>query len=129
MPSHVKTPPSPSRRPVSRASLVVTFSLSILLGLLIIEGISRFFESEPNLTEGLEFTLQPYTMFSSVGVRNPIWRNQETNTDILSQVKFNNFGFAEARDFSFPVDDTFVREFGKKPDERLVLITGASVVH
>jgi lysophospholipase L1-like esterase len=100
------------------------------VGALIIEGASRFLESESSAPNGLDLTLQPYVMFAGSGyARNLVWRNQETRTDIRSRMTFNNLGFAEAGDFSFPADDAFVREFGKKPGEKLVLITGASVVH
>jgi hypothetical protein len=100
------------------------------LGIVAIEVMSHFLEDEPKATEGLDLTLQPYMMFSVNGhARNLTWRNHETKTDIPSQIRFNNLGFAEAGDFSFPVNDAFVREFGKKPQERLVLITGASVIH
>jgi hypothetical protein len=103
--------------------------VATLLGLVVIEAMSRFFEGEPEPSAGLELTLQPYTMFSVSGhARNPVWRNHETKTDIPSQMRFNNLGFAEAGDFSFPVDQAFVKELGKKPEERLVVITGASVI-
>jgi hypothetical protein len=128
----VISPRSASRRPVARTSLaVVAVGIGIVLGALIIEGASRFLEREqPNLADGLAFTLQPYIMFSDSGrARNFSWRNQATNTDIPSQLRLNNLGFSETRDFTFPVDDAFVREFGKKPGEKLVLMTGASVVH
>jgi hypothetical protein len=125
----VSSPISPKRRPVTRASLALAIGLGVLLGSLIIEGLSRFFEPEPTLAAGLEFTLHPYVMFSASGARSFIWHNQETNTDISSRLRVNNLGFAETHDFTFPVDDAFVQEFGRKPDERLVLITGASVVH
>jgi hypothetical protein len=126
----VISPKSSKRRPVTRTSIALAVGLGVLLGSLIIEGLSRVFEREPTLATGLEFTLHPYIMFSaSGGARNFIWHNQQTDTDIPSQIKVNNLGFAETRDFTFPVDDAFVQEFSRKPGERLVLITGASVVH
>jgi hypothetical protein len=104
--------------------------MGTLLGLVAIEGLSRFLEDGPKTGEALDLTLQPYMMFTVNGnARNLVWRNIETRTDIPSQMKFNNLGFAQDRDFSFPPNDAFVKEFGKKPQERLVLITGGSVVH
>jgi lysophospholipase L1-like esterase len=103
--------------------------IGIFLGLVIIEGMSRVLESPDQPARGLDLTLQPYIMFSANGyVKDVVWRNRETNTDIPSHVHFNNLGFAESGDFSFPVDEGFVTAFGKKPGERLVLITGASVI-
>ena len=118
------------RRPITWTSRLIAVCIGTLLGLAAIEGISRVLEDEPKSVEALDLTLQPYMMFAVNGyARNLVWRNVETRTDIPSQMRFNNFGFAEARDFSFPPDDAFVKEFGKKPQERLILITGGSVVH
>jgi lysophospholipase L1-like esterase len=90
---------------------------------------SRILESAPEPARGLDLTFQPYMMFSANGhASNLIWRNRETGRDIPSRIRFNNLGFAESADFSFPVDGAFVKAFGKKPGERLVLITGASVI-
>jgi hypothetical protein len=103
--------------------------IGIFLGLAIIEGISRVLEGPPQPVRGLDLTLQPYVMFSAMShASDLVWRNRETNTDIPSRMRFNNLGFAESGDFSFPADDAFVTTFGKKLGERLVLITGASVV-
>jgi lysophospholipase L1-like esterase len=122
-------PLSPSRRLSGRTSRALAAGIGIVLGLVLIEGTSRVLESGPEPARGLDLTLQPYMMFSANGyASNMVWRNRETNTDIPSRVRFNNLGFAEAGDFSFPVDDAFVKTFGKKPDEKLVLITGASVI-
>jgi hypothetical protein len=97
---------------------------------MVIEGMSRLLEGKSTSIETLDLTLQPYTMFAVNGyARNLVWRNLETKTDIPSRIRFNNLGFAEASDFSFPPDDAFVKEFAKKPEERLVLITGGSVIH
>ena len=118
------------RRPITWTSRVIAVCIGTLLGLVAIEGLSRFLEDGPKAGEALDLTLQPYMMFAVNGnARNLVWRNVETKTDIPSKMSFNNFGFAEDRDFSFPVNDAFVKEFGKKPQEKLILITGGSVVH
>ena len=118
------------RRPITWTSRVIAVCIGTLLGLVAIEGLSRFLEDGPKSSEALDLTLQPYMMFAVNGyARNLVWRNVETQTDIASQMRFNNLGFAEDRDFSFPPNDAFVKEFGKKPQERLILITGGSVVH
>jgi hypothetical protein len=118
------------RRPITWTSRVMMMGMGILFGLVAIEAISRFLEDEPKSAETLDLSLQPYIMFAVNGyARNLVWRNIETKTDVPSQMRFNNLGFAETRDFSFPPNSAFVKEFGKKPQERLILITGGSVVH
>src|SRR5262249_40602894 len=71
----------------------------------------------------------PYMMFVAPQGNDPVWRNTETKTDIPSHVKFNNFGFTVDGDFSLPLSEEFVSKNAKKPGEKLVLITGGSVVH
>lgn len=72
---------------------------------------------------------RPYMMFVGPTMRDPVWRNAETGGDVASRMAFNNLGFTNDSDFSFPPDDAFVAKFQRKPDERLVLITGGSAVH
>ena len=42
---------------------------------------------------------------------------------------FNNLGFNVASDFSMPPSAEFISQYAAKPGEKLVLITGGSVVH
>lgn len=72
---------------------------------------------------------RPYMMFVGPTMRDPVWRNAETGGDVASRMAFNNLGFTNESDFSFPPDDAFVAKFQSKPDEKLVLITGGSAVH
>ena len=102
---------------------------SIVLGLAAIEGLSRLLDRPPAAVEALSLQPRPYMMFVGQTMRDPVWRNAETGSDVASRMTFNNLGFTNESDFSFPPDDAFVAKFQRKPDERLVLITGGSAVY
>ena len=105
--------------------------LIVGIGLLFtLELAARVFdEGQPSTS--MDMNLTPYTMFSMPPGDNGgyVWQNIFTNQKIPSTLSFNNFGFAEAFDYSMFPDEVYLSKFGKKPNEKLVVITGASVVH
>lgn len=102
---------------------------SMVLGLAAIEGLSRLLDRAPAATTALSMQPRPYMMFVGPTMRDPVWRNADTGSDIASRMTFNNLGFTNESDFSFPPDPAFVARFRRKPNERLVLITGGSAIH
>jgi hypothetical protein len=111
-----------------RGNLIAVVA-SIVLGLAAIEGLSRFLDRAPAAVEALSLRPRPYMMFVGPTMRDPVWRNAETGGDVPSRMVFNNLGFTNESDFSFPPDDAFTAKFRRKPDEKLVLITGGSAVY
>jgi len=79
-------------------------------------------------TVNLEMAIQPYMMFAAHPGSGVVWTNVLKDSTIESKMKFNNFGFAEANDFSFsPKSDG--KDNLRKPGEKLVLMTGGSAVY
>ncbi len=75
-------------------------------------------------------SLQPYLMFTIFGqpFQGAVWHDAIRGRDIPSTMHFDNYGFAQDFDFETVPDSDYLRRHGKQPGERLVLITGASVV-
>ncbi|MFZ0693967.1 MAG: SGNH/GDSL hydrolase family protein, partial [Alphaproteobacteria bacterium] len=94
-----------------------------------IEGVCRLLDRGPGKLVQLELNLQPYMMFTAGAGNNAVWRDVLTNTDVPSQIKFNNYGFSGGYDFSLFPDRDFRKKHAKMPGERVVVITGGSVVH
>ena len=91
---------------------------------------ARIYEPAANtsLSElGLE--VQPYMMFTAGSGSNLVWQDIINNHPVPSTIKFNNFGFAEGWDYALAPDAEYIKAHAKKPGERLILITGGSVVH
>jgi hypothetical protein len=123
---------SPSQK--SRASWkgnLVTVVCSTLLGVIAIEGLSRVLEEKqkPAALEELNLRPWPYMMMVGPHFRDPTWWNTETDTNVSSRMAFNNLGFTNERDFSFPPDRNYLDTFGKKSGEKLIVITGGSAAH
>src|SRR5262249_47994521 len=57
------------------------------------------------------------------------WNDIINNTTIPSKIVYNNYGFAENWDYSTTPDAAYLHAHAKQPGERLVVITGGSVVH
>jgi hypothetical protein len=76
----------------------------------------------------LELGLQPYMMFTTHPSGGLVWTDVLRGGSIKTKMKFNNFGFAVDRDFTFaPVlDGAGPRE---KAGKKLVLMTGGSAVY
>lgn len=110
---------------------LVAVVCSTLLGLLAIEGASRVLEEKPKPPALEQLSLRPWPYMMMVGprFRNPTWWNTESETAVPSRMAFNNLGFTNELDFAFPPDQKYLDTFGKKPSEKLVVITGGSAVH
>jgi hypothetical protein len=124
--------PSPDER--SRSSWkgnLLAVVCSTLLGLVAIEGASRLLEEKPKAAALDRLSLRPWPYMVTVGPHfgNPTWWNTETATNIPSRMAFNNLGFTNERDFAFPPDRKYLDTFGKKPGEKLVVMTGGSAAH
>lgn len=108
---------------------LIAFGVSALLCVALLEGGSRFFDrTDKGLTQ-MQLILHPYMMFVGYAGKNPTWRNVETKTDVPSTMHFNNIGFANDIDFTTPPAPEFLKKYSKAAGEKLVLITGGSVVH
>ncbi len=119
-------------RRVLPAIKTVAIQLAVFAALLgVLEGVARY--AEPSLKRpALELELYPvpYMMWAGrAGATDQIWPNIITNEPVHARIKFNNWGFIEDTDFSTVPTADYVRQYGKKPGERLVLISGGSVVH
>jgi hypothetical protein len=113
---------------------VIAFGVSALMCAAIIEGFARFVERKEDKRSvkqsivEMKATLQPYMMFVTM-TDEPIWRNIINHTEIHSKMTFNNLGFTGVGDFSVPPTAEFIGRYAAKPGEKLVLITGGSVIH
>ena len=74
----------------------------------------------------LRLVVQPYMMFTAPNVDGRPWTNVVKNEPVPSTMKFNNFGFAEAFDFSLAPDPDYLKQHRKRAGEKLVLFTGGS---
>jgi hypothetical protein len=110
---------------------LLAFGVSAILCVVLIEGAARLFERKGNDSgaASMQLTLQPYMMFVGNPGKNVFWQNLETGSPIPSTVTFNNLGFNVSDDLSVPPSPAFIGKYAKKPGEKLVLITGGSVVH
>jgi hypothetical protein len=77
----------------------------------------------------LGLILQPYMMFTARSGDGFTWRDIINDRSIPSKMNFNNYGFAEDWDYTIAPDAKYLEAHGKKPGERIVLMTGGSVVH
>lgn len=110
---------------------ILAMSLSTVLCLAALEFGSRIFEAASNKDglASLQLNMQPYMMFASGRIENPTWRNVETKSDVPSRMKFNDMGFQADFDFGMPPTPAYFQRVAKKPGEKLVILTGGSVVH
>lgn len=110
---------------------LIAFGVSALLCAVAIEGFARFVEQKEDKQSAVEMQadLQPYMMFVATTENHTTWRNIVNHTIVRSQMTFNNLGFNVASDFSIPPSAEFISRYAAKPGEKLVLITGGSVVH
>jgi hypothetical protein len=108
---------------------IIAFCVSALVCALVIEGGARLVDSKDKAAEVIELGVQPYMMFVGHPPKNPVWRDIETGTDVPSHMRFNNLGFAVDDDFDMPLSRDFIAKYSASPQQRLVLITGGSVVY
>lgn len=74
-------------------------------------------------------SLEPYVMFSQRGPQHgTMWYDTIRHRDLLTKMNFNNWGMAQDFDYELVPDADYIRRHGKHPGERLVVLTGASVV-
>lgn len=111
-----------------KKTLVQIFIFVALLGG--VEAGARVFEKlTPRSEIELQLFLQPYIMFARYPSKGIIWTDIIKHTQVKSAIEFNNYGFAEPFDYPLIPDQSYLSRYGKKPGERIVLITGGSVVH
>jgi hypothetical protein len=109
---------------------LIAFGTSALLCAVAIEGFAWVAERRAKQpVVDMQLNLQPYMMFVSTTSRHPIWLDLVNKTEVPSQMTFNNLGFNVASDFAMPLSAEVISQYAKKPGEKLVLITGGSVVH
>lgn len=108
---------------------LIAFSVSAVLCVALLEGLSRVFDRTDNVVTKMQLIMHPYMMFVGYAGTNATWRNIETKTDIPSTVHFNNLGFTTDSDFAVPPTKEFLKKYARSTEERLVVITGGSVVH
>lgn len=102
----------------------------VLLG--VVEGVFRLMEDsfkKPFVALNLILHPYPYMMFGSRPGDGFTWLNVFTKENVPSKIVFNNYGFAERYDYTMIPDTEYLKKHGKKPGEKIVLITGGSVVH
>ena len=108
---------------------LTAFGVSAFLCVALLEGVSRFFDRTDKALTQTQLNLQPYMMFGGHPQKNPIWRNIQTKTDIPSTMSYNNFGLTIDIDVSIPPTPEFLRKYSKAAGEKLVVVTGASVMN
>ncbi len=113
---------------VAKTALIQLTIFAALCGFL--EMVARYFEpwfKRPDVELGL--ILQPYMMIAARSGGAFVWQDVIANRPIPSTIEFNNYGFAERFDYTMVPDAAYLQQYGKKPGERIVLISGGSVVH
>jgi len=108
---------------------LIAFGVSALLCIAILEGGARIIDRDRSGIASMTLNLQPYMMFAAHPGKNLTWRNIETKQDIPSRMTFNNLGFMGSLDYTVPPNAAYFETWAKKPGERLIAITGGSVVH
>ncbi|HVZ23109.1 MAG TPA: SGNH/GDSL hydrolase family protein [Vicinamibacterales bacterium] len=116
-------------------SLITKMVTSIVVFVLFVSAIeagARVIErdraSEPNV--GLLQEMRPYLMSTSQSGGGFKWLNVlDHNRVVPSTIVFNNYGYAENFDYSMIPSADYVSRHGKHAGEKLVLLTGGSVVH
>ncbi len=114
----------------SRSILIQIVIFIVLLG--IVEGVFLLMEdSFKKPPVGLQLIVHPYPyiMFGADAGSGAAWLDIFTNKVVPSKISFNNYGFSETYDYTMNPDAEYLKRHGRKPGERIVLITGGSVVH
>jgi hypothetical protein len=115
------------------ASVVKLYAIRLMFFALLFASLevgARYFEprlKQPEVSLGL--LPHPYMMFAALPSSNYVWNDLINKTTIQSKMAFNNYGFAENWDYSIVPDAAYLQAHAKQPGERLVVITGGSVVH
>lgn len=78
--------------------------------------------------EGLYVKFLPYVMWAC-SAEGSSWRDTVNNREYPCHIKSNNLGFSASFDFQHYSSGDYVAAHGKKPGERLVILTGGSAVH
>ena len=111
-------------------NLVIRLLVFLLMAAAVEAG-ARYFEPrfrKPKVD--LLMTMQPYLMFTANSGGGFKWLNVlDHNKVIPSTIVFNNYGFSELFDYTMVPDEKYLARYGKKPGEKIVLLTGGSVVH
>jgi hypothetical protein len=95
----------------------------------LIEGGARVYEQfHPRPRATASMSLRPYWMFSQNWGDGGFWSDKIRGKDIAATMHFNNWGFAQDFDYELVPDADYLQRYGKHPGERLVVLTGASVV-
>lgn len=116
---------------ITRKTIVIQIVVFVVL-LGVIEGVFRLMEDsfkKPFVALNLILHPYPYMMFGSRAGDGFTWLNVYTKESIPSKIVFNNYGFSERFDYTMIPDAGYLKNHGKKPGEKIVLITGGSVVH
>lgn len=120
-----------SIRSVARVAGIGLAQVAIVLVLLgVIETAARHWEPSSNRPRvDIQLFLQPYMMFAFAKGGGYVWQDILAKKPVPSTLEFNNYGFAERFDYTLVPDASYLQLHGKKPGERIVLLTGGSVVH
>ena len=121
---------SPIRRVTRVAKIILVQTVIVLIVLGLIEGAARYWEpsfKKPRVD--IQLNLQPYIMFAFSKGGGYVWQDILEKKSVPSTIEFNNYGFAELFDYTTIPDGPYLQAHGKKPGERIVLLTGGSTVH
>lgn len=110
-------------------AIALQFVVLLVLGGIVEFGARQVEYKFQKPTVQLELYAQPYVMFGAGSGDGFTWLNIFTKKQIPSSIKFNNMGFSETFDFQMVPDAQYLAKVGKKPGEKIVLLTGGSVVH
>jgi len=116
---------------ITPKTILIQIMVFIVL-LAVVEGAFRFMEDsfrKPFVALNLILHPYPYMMFGSRPGDGFTWLNVFTKENIPSKIVFNNYGFSERYDYTMIPDAEYLKKHGKKQGEKIVLITGGSVVH
>lgn len=117
---------------IANACLTIFVSLfTVLLLFTATEIIFEQTERQRQNTPGLPLCFYPYIMYTSglAGKAGAFWHDEFANVNRPTSLKGNNMGFAADFDYTFIPDEDYIKKFGKKENERIVLFTGGSVSH
>ncbi len=113
-----------------RSILIQIVVFIVLLG--VVEGAFRLMEDsfkKPPVALQLIVHPYPYIMFGADAGSGAAWLDIFSNKVVPSKISFNNYGFSETYDYTMNPDAEYLKKHGRKRGEKIVLITGGSVVH
>lgn len=109
-------------------TIVIQVAVFVVLVVLVEGGARLYEEFYPRPKARMSMGVRPYFMFSQRWGGGGFWHDVVNKREIATDMHYNNWGFPQDFDYELVPDADYLRRNGKHAGERLVVITGASVV-